>query len=249
MASNELTPSQNAFAAMSLSQDELTELFKANVGAQGLSPFLLERIKIPASGSTTWLVPSLDGDVPAKDIEGVVIHKKDPRVFWIKSIKEGSAGGTPPECYSDEGIVGYGIRDLSEAPGRHDCLTCPMGQFRRNPDGTTVPPRCSQRMALFILRKEGVLPMMLILPPTSVQPMLRYFTSKLMQYKKRFFAVVTSLSLEKARNPAGQEYAKVVPSYKRDLTNEEVSQIQTYISQIKPALDRARIIVDEDEGE
>mgnify|MGYP001255339146 CR=1 FL=1 len=249
MASNELTPSQNAFAAMSLSQDELTELFKANIGAHGLSPFLLERVKIPASGSTTWMVPSLDGDVPAKEIEGVVIHKKDPRVFWIKSIKEGAGGGQPPECYSEEGDVGYGIRDLSEASGRHDCLTCPMSQFRRNPDGTNTPPRCSQRMALFVLRKEGILPMMMILPPTSVQPMFKYFLGKLLHYEKSYNKVITIFSLEKTRNLAGQEYSRVVPKYKRDLTKEEVSQIQTYISQIKPALDRARIIVDEDEGE
>jgi len=86
----EVTTQSTGIAALAVAGEtffgELTKAdlrdIRDNMGGDTLSPFDLDRIKIPAGGSTVWELPSIDGTEAAKDFSGVVIEQQIQRVYW-----------------------------------------------------------------------------------------------------------------------------------------------------------------------
>lgn len=227
-----------SYAITRVEPEALTTILRDNVGPGGISQFDLDRIKVPSSGATTWMIPSLDGEEPNKEIVGVIVAWRDVRAYWEASFSD-AGGGAPPDCASDDAIKGYGM------PGG-PCAECPLAKF--GSDERQIGQACKAMRLLFILRSNDILPITLAAPPTSLRGLRQYFL-RLASKEIHYNAVVTKLSLEKAKSKAGPEYAKIVPTIAGELTPEEAERIRQYTEMLTPQLERVQATSDDFDAE
>ena len=219
--------------------EELREIMAANVGTGGVSPFDIDRVKVPSGGGTTWEVPSLAGPVETKELRGVIIAWRDPRGYWRESFED-TGGGTPPDCSSDDGVTGLGD------PGG-DCAVCPLAQFNTARGGAGRGQACKQTRLLFMVREGDLLPIVVVVPPSSLSPMKKFFL-RLASSAVPFFGVVTELTLERTKNKDGIAYAEVTPRMVDQLSPEERARMKAYAESVAPAMAAVRVDRSEVDG-
>lgn len=190
---------------------DITEIIAENFGDDGISPFDLDRVAMPAGGGTTWEVPSLDGELALKTLEGVIVAWTKPRVFWEVSLDDQEGDAQPPDCSSDDGEYGDGQYGRgSELHPSGDCASCPMNQWG-SASGDRKGKGCKETRLLFMLLEDGLLPVTVSLPPTSIQPLRKYFL-RLASGRVPFYGVTTKLSLRKVDGSGAIKYAVVEPA-------------------------------------
>lgn len=229
----------------------MMELLDENVGGDdgGLRFGDFDRIKIPPGGGLTWLVPDLEaGEIPMKELEGVVILWESPRSYWESK----QADGNPPDCASRDGrtpipggLFAEGGEREADNPAvpavdrrtgvqllvggvpatEHLCTNCPMAQFGTaiNDDGTPGKGKaCNERRLLYMIRPGEVLPSIVALSPMSIAPMRTFFV-KLAAKRLPFHAAVIGLSLKAAEGGPGgkQKFSVAVPRLVRSLNPAE----------------------------
>jgi len=217
----------------------ITDIIKTNLGGQ-LNVGDLDRIKIPSGGGSNWEVQTLDGEESVKAIEGVIIYFQYQNAYWAQSIDE-TGGGDPPNCFAKDSL--YGIGD----PGG-DCLTCPFNKFGSDRNGGKGK-ECKNMAVLFVLQKGMVLPVVLMLPPTSVKVIRKYMTN-LSAAGLSYYNVMSSFELDKTKNEKGTPYSVVkpksvdinpggaTPAERKRLPADVIASIEKYREAIIPALDR-----------
>ena len=146
--------------------DSIADIMAENLGDDGLSEFSLDRIRIPAGGGIAFEIPTLEGSDSAKTIEGVVVGWKTVRGYYANAY-DGS--NNPPDCSSNDGEVGMGD------PGGY-CSDCPLNAWGSDPKGGKGKA-CAEKRMLFVLRKDDVLPIVIMVPPTSLKGIREYFRS------------------------------------------------------------------------
>lgn len=207
--------------------DELRQVVEDNIGNDGIVPRELPRIRIPAGGGTAWEVPTLEGPEAAQRIELVIAHWKTMRAYWPIAFEQGS--GQPPDCTSDDGLVGIGNPGVI-------CKICTFNQFGSAKEGTGVGKACREVRALFVLGAEDAMPYFMPLPPMSIQPVRQYF-AKLTQKSIPFWAVETVFTLEQDKNRDGIRYSKASISLGRMLNENERARMASYREFLRPAFD------------
>ena len=156
------------YAIAQMATGEVAEIIRENIGNGTIGQFDLDRIKIPAGGATVWSVPTLEGDEPAKELLGVIVHFQDQRAYWAESFGKGG-GGSPPDCSSLDMQVGVG------RPGG-DCSRCPFAQYGsavRDDGSEGRGQACRSIRALYLLLPNSVLPTMISI--MNEKPQLRDF--------------------------------------------------------------------------
>lgn len=218
------TVEENQYAVV-VSGANCGELINENLGGQ-FSIFDLDIVKVPAAGGIAWEIPTMEGTESSKDVTGVIIGKKRVRAYFDKPF-DGSS--EPPACSSNDGEIGIGDPCNSGMAGRHSCETCPMNQWGTdpNPQGSGKGKACSEKLMLFILRKDELLPTVLVVPPTSLKPLRKYML-RLSGKGKAFYTVETTFSLAKTKNATGIAYSEVVPTMSRELSPQEAEVMKTY---------------------
>ncbi len=203
-------------------------LMEATAGDEPLSASDLPIVKMPASGSQIWEVPSGDGVDPVKEISGILLHHQSVRSYWIKEAGDGD--NSPPDCASSDGSVGVPNTTEKVAYGGA-CEECPMSQWgssTKSPNGKA----CKQMKNVFLLQEGKVLPLLVRIPPSSLRT-LRQYLILLASEDKRPWDVVTTLSLEKAQNATGQVYSHLVVSASALKPNDAIGKFR---EQMLPAL-------------
>lgn len=216
------------YAIARMDPRELAEAIALNMEGERLSPFDLDRVKVPAGGATTWEVPSLDGPQDVKSLDGIIIAQRSVRSYWSA---EFSGSGTPPECASQDGKVGIGI------PGG-DCDACPLAAFGSGRNNRAQA--CKLNRLLFVLREDAVLPLVVPVPPSSLGAVKRYLlalTTNLLP----FYAVVTRLDLARTKNADGIQYGEIVPSRVRNLSADELTRVKAAHALLAPLLAAVRL--------
>ncbi len=236
-----------------VSAKDVRALVETNQGGR-LDASQLDRIRIPAGGALAWEVPTLDGEESYKEIEGVIVHITYQNAYWATGIDE-SGGGTPPDCAAIDAKTGLGN------PGG-DCAVCPLNQWGSDQRGSKGKA-CKNLMILFIQQPGAILPMAVILPPTSIKAAKKYFM-RLTSAGIPYYAAVSVLSLEKAKNENGIAYSTLAIKPKRlhedaptaaeriMLDEATIKQIEQFRKVIVPALDAVDIATDaivDDEGD
>lgn len=221
---------------------DIADIVRENLGGQ-LSISDLDRIKIPAGGGQSWMIRTLDGEQEVKKVDGVIVYFGYQNAYWDKTIDE-TGGGDPPVCFARDGAYGVGN------PGG-TCLTCPYNQFGSDDRGGKGKA-CKNMAVLFVLQPNTVLPVVFMLPPTSVK-VVRKYMANLAVAGLRYFQVQSSFTLEKAKNEKGTAYSVVsitsidakegnTISERKRLAAADLSAIEEYRRAIIPALDRAVVI-------
>lgn len=207
--------------------DGLPEIMKENFGDEGMDLSSLDLIKIPAGGSTTWTVKTLEGEESVKAIEGVVVHWKDCRAYW-----EDSSGvdGSPPSCSSPDAKIGVGD------PGG-ECKFCPFSKYKSHENERAQA--CKLMRHLYIIQPDSILPVIVSLPSMSLKPIKEFF-QQLTQKTRFYYTVAVQLELEKQQSN-GNTYAVVKPSVTEYLDDENQLFFKNLSATMKPQLERISV--------
>ncbi len=240
--STELTVHQPAMVAplRVLNSETSLDLVQAaiaeNVGVGGITEFDFDRIKIPAGGGLAFNVTTLEGETAEKTITGVIALARDSRAYW-KVPLDLSGGNTPPDCHSNDGLVG-----IATTPQGHggECAKCALAQFGSDPKSGRGQA-CKAIRQLFILRGDSLLPVVLALPPTSLKPAKQYML-RLAGQGVPYWSVLTKIGLEQAQNAGGIKYSRATFVFAGMLTEEQRAKAKQYSDMLKPLV--TRMIVD-----
>lgn len=226
------------FALMQHSPEEFREIVETNFAGETISAFDLERVRVPSGGGLAWEVPTLEGDIEyVKELRGIIIKHQLVRSYWATSF-ESRDSSTPPDCQSFDGIAGVGD------PGGL-CRTCLFNQFGSAQDGT-AGKACREQYMVFFVRPNALMPTLLVAPVMSVKPIRKYLI-QLVSHVLPTYGVVTSFKLEREKNAAGIEYARIFPSVVQRLSQEEMSHMREIVKMYAPLLEQAaRVIPEED---
>ena len=181
----------------------------------------LDRIKIPAGGSTAFEVPSGDSDEPemVKEITGVILFNHPANAYYTEKY---TGGSNPPDCSSFDGVHGNGT------PGGY-CANCLYNKFG---SGDGKSKACKNRRMLYILREGQLFPVILNLPVGSSASYKNY-VKHLLTKRTSLNRVVTSISLKKAMSDSNIAFSQASFKCVRSLTNEEVESLAPMVEQMK----------------
>lgn len=215
---------------------DIGQVIKSNLGGEAISPADLIRIRVPAGGSTTWEVPTPNGDTESlKAVDAVVVHVARRRAYWPNA----TPTGEPPACASADCVTGVG------EPGGA-CDKCPHNAFgsAHKGDGTSGRGKaCKESKLLFILRDGHRLPEVVVVPPGSLRPMRRYQ----LNLERPYWSYVTRLELNRVHNKDGIAYAEVQPSQAGNLNEEQVAAVSRYAQEMSAVF--GQVTVDRSEVE
>lgn len=197
----------------------------------------LDRIKIPAGGSTAFEIPSADGDDTemVKEITGVILFNHPANAYYKDKY---TGGSNPPDCSSFDGVHGTGT------PGGN-CAACPFNKFG---SGDGKSKACKNRRMLYILREGQLFPVILNLPVGSSAAYKNY-VKRLLTQRSSLSRVVTTISLKKAMSDSNIAYSQAAFKFVRQLTAEEVASLNPLVEQMKTYaanLTTADLVADEE---
>jgi hypothetical protein len=187
-----------------------------------ISMFDLTQWRVPAGGSTQWQV----GNTRMDTLRGIILHHHPARNYWSMSYGEGRA--TPPDCQSQDGIVGVGN------PGG-ECQVCPMSQFLMDSN-----PKCTQTYRLYVLPLEAVLPVHFQVPTMSIRVVRDYLKDLATKYGQFSYGVVTEFALETAKSQRGITYSQVRCSVVGFLDKVALTDISNYASSVSASMTPVR---------
>jgi len=213
---------QNFPLAMMADQGiNLPEIVEDNLGGDTLSAFDLERITVPSGGLTSWVLE--DGEEP-KALEGVIIAMQKARSYWHDDT--GTSEGTPPDCVSHDLIHGHG------EPGGL-CKDCPLNVFGSGVNGHSKA--CKETEHIYLLR-EGILPVVLQIPPSSLQAFKKY-KSRLIGKGLSINGVVTEFTLKQSvSRKSGHKYSEVCFRHVGVLADEHFEMVKGYKESLKQVI-------------
>lgn len=222
------------FGALTRSPSEIAGIIRTNIGPSGISMGNLTRVKVPSGeGPYAWTVTTIRGPQMYEVVEGIIIHQRDARAYWAKSIDEGGSG-QPPNCMSEDMYNGKGN------PGG-PCAECKFNEWGSaigKDDKETRGKACKEVKILYLLPKgRAFLPYVFILPPTSLKAATNYLLGLA---SEAMFAeqVITGISLKEAQNSDGVKHAVAEFKLGKELSKAEVAVVRAYVTAIKPALQR-----------
>lgn len=218
------------YEIMKMEQSTLREIFDTNQGEDdSIGEGDLLRITLPSGKNTAWELPSLKGPVYDNSFEGILVSWKRARSYWKEKF---SGQGEPPNCRSADGVIGTG------KPGG-ECKKCSLSQWIDD-----EPPKCTDQRILFIVRENNTLPLVLVLPPTSIPVMRRYLLG-LTNEQLPHWSVVTRFELEKASSSEGIQYSKLRVSVVRVLDDNERLKLKNYVYLIKGIVQKTHATPDD----
>lgn len=197
----------------------------------GVRIFDLQKLKVPSGGSVTWMVPQLGGEMAARQLDVVIAHVQGRQRAWWNT-EPGVISNTPPNCTTNNGVIGIGNNSLDGNPaadGEHKCMDCPwsrMGSKRMPGGGTGRGSDCANFARVFCFTPDSVMPIMLKVPPASLAALSKY-NVELLSARRAPYSVVTRLTLEKMTNPDGQPYARILVSFIGDLPADQVEHFKS----------------------
>lgn len=216
---------------------EFGEVLRQNLGNSEMSEFDLERVRVPTGGSLFWQIPSVEtGEVEAvKTFDGVIIGWRDTKTYWAAAFGDGASG--PPDCTSDDGLLGKGI------PGGA-CAKCPFNEFGSKPSDRPHPSgkggkACRDQRLLFVLREGAMMPTLVSVPASAIKVIKKYFLG-LASRSAVYSHVVTRFFLVPDKSSGGIDYALAQFAQLEKLAPEQIAAVQSYADAIMPALARVR---------
>lgn len=127
-------------------------------------------------------------------LEAIVVASRKARALWTE-------GRNRPDCWSDDAMVGH-YTGADGKPATRFCRNCPFNEWGSDPKGGQGKA-CKETRRLMVMPPSASLPLMLVLPPSSLVNWDTY-SSGLASDRKylSYFAVMTrvDLSIEEQRD-------------------------------------------------
>lgn len=222
------TVESSRFAALAPNSD-VGEALKANLAhGETIDESMLIRVKTPAGGATTWIIPGVSGDETAAEITGLLVGFFPRGVLWPA---EEPAEGTLPVLITHDLITAYAVGAVPEEmadilephrlpDGSYDWQKLPYTQFGSGKGG--FGKRAKEQRVMFILRESDPFPLVVTAQPGSLRP-IRAFVPRL---PVPHYRAIVSLGLEKVKSRGGQAYARIVPKLVGTIDKESGEKIR-----------------------
>lgn len=246
-ASTELVPTAEYRALADPAKS--MEIVRQTLEGEEVSEFDLTRVRVPSGGGTTWEIPSALGEGTAlKAIEGILLFTTTSRAYWKNAY---GGGSEPPNCSSDNGVfaredetinalIGLTIpAEKDPTTGALLCEGCALNQWGSgtNEKGdATRGKACREMRQLFILPPGKLLPMVVVLPPTSLKPLTRYRLG-IGDEELNENHVTTKIALDRVEGK-GAVYSVATFALGERLTEEQAATVDAYRRAAEPALNR-----------
>jgi hypothetical protein len=133
--------------------------------------------------------------IPAPSVGVVMIRANmKAKVYYAEAFNEGSSDGTPPTCYSQDGVVPSPHARVKQ---HANCAQCPRNVWgsRVNDQGEAQGKECADNARVAISVPDKVDPILLRVPPASLKP-LRELLKLIATRKIPYNAVVTKMSFD-----------------------------------------------------
>jgi hypothetical protein len=223
-------PEPSAFAILQpKGLEKITTLVKENMAGEDFSASDLPQIKVPAGGGTIFEVSTPAGPVAQAAIDAIVLFAAPGRGYWEKGMdEEGGGEGSPPDCSSDDMIIGIG------EPGGL-CKTCPKNQFGTATKG--AGKACKERRNVYILTPGMLLPYNLRVPATSLKGYKSYLQG-LTSADRSINGVITRITLEKTKSKGNITYAQLKFQYVGELNGEQWDAVRKYRQLLEVSLSK-----------
>ncbi|MCL5265147.1 MAG: hypothetical protein M1343_08155 [Chloroflexi bacterium] len=197
--------------------DEIQQMLADEMNRDGeRQAFELKPPRFGISSQLQLFVNKLTNDT-YKTLEGVVIFSREVSGYWIE-------GEKAPVCSSTDGI--NGIPRGSDHSQR--CAACKFNQWGSDQKGGRGKA-CKQMRRLIVQLEQSPIPVILSIPPTSINAFDEYCSGLVTSKPQRtYFAVITKMALDKVSNPDGQDYSKVRFEKVRNLIIEEMYQVRKW---------------------
>ncbi|MCK4825152.1 hypothetical protein KA005_55905 [bacterium] len=172
-----------------------------------------------------------------KEFEGIILDTNRINAWWDQSYDE-TGGGTPPDCFSMNGIE----PDLNcNMPQAKRCAECEKNKFGSDGRGKA----CKNMKRVHIMLEDEMLPHRLTLPPSNLKAIDMYIsllTSKGMPYQ----LVVTNFKLKKAQNKDGIAFSEINPEKTGIITDPEKAEfLSKMLREFKPVMRGQEIVMEE----
>jgi len=220
MSKNESTAlavlEQNHFELVPFSED-IKDIIAEEMDGLGTIPF--DIIKIPAGGGLSFELPGESEDTPtaATELVGIIVDHHPVNALWMN---EYDGSNNQPDCSSFDGKTGIdGNGEVKQ------CANCPYNQFGSARNGGKGKA-CKNMHRIYILMNGQVIPMLLILPPSSIASWRNYIGKKIVVKGKRPWMVLTKVTLKKEKNENGIAYSQAVFTKVADLTPAECAAVK-----------------------
>lgn len=190
---------------------------------------ILYRAKIPSGGAKSFeiVTGNDDTDTTVQKLVGVVIHSQKCNARFDEDTR-----GLPPVCASSDGVIGL------EGDVEHVCADCPFNRFKTAKKGGGKA--CKNMIRLYMMVEGSPIPIVLSLPPTSIEGWRNYRLGVLGPRQLKPYEVVTELSLTAETNRAGDRYSVVRPKLIGRLSDADKANAAFFASGFQP-----QVVVDE----
>lgn len=170
------------------------EVIRANLDGEKITEFDLPQARVPSGGGKYF---ALTAGEPTASIEGVIALAVRRRAYWAEG---DSPDGSPPDCASRD--MQRGVGD----PGGN-CSECPFAEWGTGREGRGKA--CKERLLLFVIRRDDLIPLVVSVPPTGLGAIRRYRLG----LKGSYWHTVTRLTLRETANDEGTKYSEIVPEF------------------------------------
>lgn len=197
-------PLLGTFLAFTMSDEDKAEIMEdmGSIGGE-ITRLSLPKIKVPSGGGKSFDMP----DGTATDtIRCIILAKKDTKAYYVNP----DTLGTPPDCSSEDGIKGSGIRRADQTlSSPYPCAKC-----RHNVWGTAQKggngKACQDRLLLAVLLEGSIAPYLLNVPPASNKVVSDFIRATANSGSPLQNFIVT-FGLDVQKNAEGKPYSKIRP--------------------------------------
>lgn len=204
------------------------DIIRSNLKNQPLPFDLFDVVKSPSGGSTVFSVPGLSGDEAEKELTGIILDYTTPRAYWDTP---DPVEGTPPVCMSENSIISNDGKA---------CAHCPYNDFGSK-DGDSNAKACKESVLLFLLRPNGIIPLLVRIPVTSKGRFLKYAT-RLLSTLTPVNGVVTKITLTRATSKAGKPYSLFNFEVVNILNPEDSARAKVYARQFMDIISATEMV-------
>jgi hypothetical protein len=150
-----------------------------------------------------WPFPLPNGKDTLLEFKAVILDMNRINAWWEVSFDK-SGGGTPPQCFSMDGITSD---PNCEARQHNTCHDCPMNVYKSDPDGG-AGKACKNMKRVHLMVEGSLLPYRMTIPPSNLRAVDLY-VSMLTSQGVPYQLVKTQFALKAAKNKSGIVYSEV----------------------------------------
>lgn len=161
------------------------------------------KAKVGAGGAKIFTVTSGNREMVVESFRGIIIAHHKCNALFPSADETAENVNTPPICSSLDGQTGV----FFETGECRSCENCPHNVFGTAEKGNGKA--CKNMHRLYILLENCAIPVMLALPPTSLELWRNYALMDVAAAGFDMSEVVTEFSLTNALSSGGQKYSIV----------------------------------------